>query len=824
MCLQNKKALKIYGTILHDVANYIRLKEELGDFTDAIIFACDEREFETARQLTSRYMREEKLQQHELEKIASEIISKLLKNDGIGETEVEKEVKEWLHFIPDIDEFLNLKKSRGNYKETFKILCIKKEFNKALRLATAQKMFTEGIELAKETGNNRIVTELQLQHATQRIFRSKRIETTDTSLHELSRDENLITAAKAKLLLAMDRNFKGDHMALCQKACNIYEQEQNTVGEIECFHILRVTIADLSLPQLTEHILRMISKAEQLKRAAHNKSRHGENVIVKAKIKEIKQFYGIKSAGSGQSKRFFMPTTQYLWFDKQHSDLRLDIDGMVELDRQDPFSVVRTHINRYITEWLKPVKSALKSEGKSKFPFYTGVKRLKYLRSTDEHSEMNNLQEYIKHCELESRVYRVGKQIAEAVYQFIQLLSPFSQILITLTKEICTSIASSTHLRWALEKKIDTLLSKESKNITCDTWLKAWQLFSILSLTQASWSEQQTDTLLHKRYPYEMEKCHFIGSRDHYFSFWVKCCKLLRSGRFVHIAIQNSLNYFVYHAVSYNTDDNIFISSENLVSILSIHTTVLLIMLSHSYSKQGEQDRIIPIPGTFQRFMQTFHLTNCHGKPDIGVRRACLETAKTMDAATIQTEVRNILAQFLLLLIKESENGFSPVKITIRKFQQQPEDTIHCLVLTLTIIGNLALMLDEDPRTNNLLQRAYEEILQYIDINTSSTSELLQDTCKNLEACQTAQDLFQSVVNKLLADSFGMNVMRLKIANQEKGEQVEFIECQCEKIPEIPIREQQFYQHPPQSETATNIGQSYAKTVASTEHGKRTQT
>ena len=269
------------------------------------------------------------------------------------------------------------------------------------------------------------------------------------------------------------------------------------------------------------------------------------------------------------------------------------------------------------------------------------------------------------------------------------------------------------------------------------------------------------------------------------------------------------------------------VSIENLISILSIHTTALLIMLSHSYSKKGEHDRIIPIPGTFQKFMQTFHLTNCHGKPDIGVRRACLETAKTMDAATIQSEVQNILVQFLLLLIRESENGFSPLKTTLRKSQQQPGDTVHCLVLTLTIVGNLVLMLDQDFRTNSLLQSAYEDILQYIDAHISSLTELLQDTCENLEICQTAQDIFKRVVNKLLTDSFGMNVMRLNIVKQEKGEQVEFTNCQCEEIPDILISERQVYhevEYPPQSKTATTIGPSYAKTVASTEHGKRTQT
>ena len=222
---------------------------------------------------------------------------------------------------------------------------------------------------------------------------------------------------------------------------------------------------------------------------------------------------------------------------------------------------------------------------------------------------------------------------------------------------------------------------------------------------------------------------------------------------------------------------------ENLVVILSIYTTALLTMLSHSY-RRNQQERIIPVPQTFESFMFTFHLINCHGESNMGVQSACLETAKVLDTETIQTEVYGLLHQFLLLLIGKFRDYFNPWEGAVKESPRQSADTLHCFVLTLTILGNLILMCDSS--LNSFLQETYEEMLTYL--HPSSSDTFSENVFKNMNKCKTVRDLFQNVIRKLLGYTTGMSVMQLKITTEEEQEKVKFAECQYEQIPDIPIR------------------------------------
>ena len=772
--------------MIGDVDNYTRLKEQLEDYQGAVTFACDHRQFHTGLQLVKRFEKEGKLQQPELLELADTSIVKLLKMDKTGE------VSKWLVFIPDIAHHLAVKKNDGKYKEAFSILCAKNEFEEAFRIARAQNLFMESIKTAKYLKHSHRVAILQLQQATQEILMKNIVESPELlkALKALATDNtNNLIAAKAKLFLAMDCN-QTTSATLCQEAYATYEEEQNTVGEIECFHIQKDYIEKLEV--LIEKTQLLVCKANNLIFVTNQWPRLGKNTTV---VRQIEKFYGLESEckkAIAKSKHYFIPKTQYLWIassHNKHAQLEYDLDGMVKLHQKEAFRIVNSHIQGYTTNWLENAKAKLQKDFEDSFHFYREIREQGYLKPQQLPSTTYNLNHFVELCTLASQLH---EEIGDPVNVLFYLLSPFSQLLIPLTLEDYAKLASSMHLSTPLRAKVETAI-KLVKKPNCDRWLEAWRILSILCTHLTAQSGEQTDTLLEIYLAENIVPPNFIwdtilNKNRHYFSYWLHSCKLLESGVTALFAIKISTDNFIQHAASYSTADNMLISIENLVSVLSVHTTTLLFMLSHCYSKKNQRERIIPVPGTFQRFMDDFHLINCHGKSDIGIQIACRETARAMEADGIQMEVSSLLLQFLSILTGKFRANFNPWKIAIQKSQQQTGDTLHCLVLTLTVLGNLALMCDKT--LISFLQESYQEMLKHLRLTTTviSVPKSFQNAFRMMQKCKTIQDLFQNVLNELLTDSVGMEVMQLKINTQGEQEQIEFEHCQWEKIPDIPMR------------------------------------
>ena len=798
--LQFNKALESYDKA-KDVHSYTRLKERLEDYQGAISYAFEHKQFDIGLQLAIRFEKQEKVQQAELAVIANETISKLLLMDKINE------VRKWLMFIPDQQQLLDTKKHDCRYREAFGILCAQNKFSEAFRLARAQNLFNEAIKVAE---NPCKLSMFQLQQASYEILRMNCVKNAEVirALEVLTKGKDAEVAAKAKFFLAMDQNRKNGTI-LCREAYDTYKQEGNAVGEIECIHIilLRNTIQKLSI--LIEQTISMVSTAKKLTDVMSKWPQiEGNEIQV---VEHIETFYGFESNEKrliAKSKYYFIPKTKYLWISShvKQTKLQYDSDGMVRLHQEKALMVVRSHIEGYTSGWLRTAQAKLQKAFEHNFEFHREIKRQGYLRPQQPLPKGFNISHYMELCELESKLHRVHNEIEDPVTVVFDLLSPFSQLLIHLKREDYERVASS-YLAETLKTKVKTALKVEDKP-NCDRWLEAWR---ILLITATDQSGEQTDSILEVYQAENMIPPYSIWDtllqKDrHYFSYWLDSCKFLESGRTALFAIKISTENFIQYAANNSTAENMSISMENLISILSVHTSALLIMLSHSYAKQNQQERIIPVPETFQRFMEDFHLISCYGKSNIGIQMACCETAKAIGPDIIQMEVSSLLVQFLKILIGEFRQNFNPWKIAITKSQLQSGDTLHCLVLTLTILGNLVLLCDTS--LVSFLQESYLKMLKHISNPTVTISKYLKNAYRNMQKCVTTKDLFQNVLSNLLSDSIGMNVTQLKIAEQEEPEQVVFTECQCEKIPEISIRLQDTLQENTQQQPVSSISNS----------------
>ena len=237
-----------------------------------------------------------------------------------------------------------------------------------------------------------------------------------------------------------------------------------------------------------------------------------------------------------ETKYYFLPKTYYLWFPGhiKYVKPQYDSDGMVKLSQKDALTLVTSHIREYTTTWLKMTKEKLHMEfERLDFAFHSEIKQQGYcgLKPQPPRTKGYNIREYMKLCELEWKMYKVCKEIGDPINILFNLLSPFSQLSIPLSKEDCTSMALSTHLCRELRDRATRALEAVNEP-NCDRWLEAWQVFSLLQINHTAQSEHNTEVLFAK---YQAENMIEYGCDPvyrHYFSFWLESCKLLRSGNY----------------------------------------------------------------------------------------------------------------------------------------------------------------------------------------------------------------------------------------------------------------------------------------------------
>ena len=763
----------------------------MGEYKDAVFFACAQNQCQTGLQLVKRFEEERKLKQPELYEIARELIGKWLKT---GKKAV---VSGWLQFIVDEQEKLCLMKKAELYSMVFSTLDSQDKHVEAFRYAKANSMFTEAIAKAKKLDRIDIVTKFELQQFEEEILSCGSVEVTSVpGLEKLATMNDPNIAAKANLLLAKNESTR-KHSAITfyEEANRLYKMLGNKVGEFECFHTVILRELQENLHLLVKETITSIHRAEGFIEST-GKKYGDESLVVHEMVKAFHNVEVTEERSFSNVKYYCIPKKLFLWVSAsgKHDSATVDSDGMFKIEEKKMLEAMNAHVKKCIRRWKKAIEQRINTVFQEDFAFHDEIKQRGFLQPKKQHQQKYNMEHYTKHCELQLQLLTVHKQIDDPTDTLLCLLSPFSQLIVHLAKEDYITIRKSTRLCRALWKKVDEVVN------TSDRLLVAWQILSIIDTNNYTLAhiKEQTESV-NEEYKHNQEKNYkaplpfrldqHSKMYRHTFSYWLESCELLKHGTKALFAIETSLHNYMQHTIKINDP----ISIENTITILSIHTTALLAMLTYSYYKQKQEQAIVPIPETFQRFMLTFHWTNCHGESNVGVSVACLETAKKMEAGVLQSEVIKLLKQFLSLLTGKTKTleTYHPIKHVFENTQLQSGEPLHCLVLTLTILGNLALVSDCDPSLNTFLLDIFEETLHCLDpIKVSQFAECIPETFKdaheNLLKAKTAQDIFQ-VLSKLLADTMGMNMLKLCVVKQGNREQIEFSKCHSREIPNIPL-------------------------------------
>ena len=804
--IQFKDALKIYRRHLKDVKSCARMKEKMGDHKGAVDYCFSRNRPEIGLNLAKRYITEGLLEQEpELSKIAYTQIMKCL------QTREHANVKTWVTFLPGIYQQVHILKQAKLYNDAYQLLRQEKMFKEAFRLLSAQGMFTDGIQLAKETEDIDMRNSFLLQQATKAIVQRRPLS---ADLQEvLSEVDNLNVRAKAHLLLVCSIRKETEVRdakcaALCNKAMNIYTSKlRNKVGEIECFHLLRSLQPDKE-KSLHSHGTKIVDMVKKVEEVCDFLEKSTVTATSSKLLRDLEEFYGLQKHGNSM---YYMPDAQDLWIRKliecANGAERVDSDGMLQLTQAHVKDAVRQHLRGYVEQWRKELQqtvTALQNKFKLSFPFHLEIKKNGHLHPTKRFFGQTAIQDYLSTCEVSLEVYKVTPQSFEdwdPILPLLQLLSPFSQLYMPFTKDTYRLISDIKILSLSLNNKVKESLdigTTGTQLLTCDEWLKAWRVLSssnrvkdirrVISRQKKRITKELLDIKDHKppyAYAYSYDKK--TNSCEHYFSYWLRSCDLLKQSNKALVAIQLSMHHFVQVVARRRSLRKI--STENLVNILSVHSSALLAMLSHSFHRQ-KQEKTVCLPETFQHLVQTFDLQNCHGEKGSGLLATSFRTANVMKPDQIQKKVFRCLYEILELLLGLFNEHFSTLRYSMKSPAQiESREATHCLLLTLTVYANLSIC---DPFNKNKLEQHHIDIIHaLVNVNHHKfeSAQPLQIAYVALQNCTTTQGLFRDVILKLLSP-LEMSLVELKTVNVMGNWQIKFKPCQPKLITLLPLKRQ----------------------------------
>ena len=256
--------------------------------------------------------------------------------------------------------------------------------------------------------------------------------------------------------------------------------------------------------------------------------------------------------------------------------------------------------------------------------------------------------------------------------------------------------------------------------------------------------------------PYTYSKSE--GSFQSIFAMWEWVCKLYREGNKALAATRISIVYFVQVIVRRRSLNKTF-CIENLVYILSIQSTALLAMISASKFKV-KQPIVFLVPESFELIAKSFDIINCDCQEGNNCRllTACFNTSQDVSYHKILRDSVKLLIYILEILSGTYKENYKPLMAAVN--HGTDTEAIHCLVLTLTVLGNLVL---HDLIHSELCHSIYNKILSAFQSTLKSKLIIrtMPETFYQLASSKNTKELFEGVISRLL-QSVGLRLMSLQ--------------------------------------------------------------
>ena len=240
---------------------------------------------------------------------------------------------------------------------------------------------------------------------------------------------------------------------------------------------------------------------------------------------------------------------------------------------------------------------------------------------------------------------------------------------------------------------------------------------------------------------------YWIGNNKyrHLFFYWLVACDFMKKGQ-ASYSSRCAVKYFFLGGNRRN------ISVMNIVNIFALHSTSLLAILTHINHLNGVQ-RQFCVPFLYKHVVNLFDFLSTHTEEDRSAMVACAEEVVANPECHVKLAVNceHILRTMLDILL-----GYRcHVHILARAFKS--EDAIKsgaacsCLILTLTIFGNLILISYKHQANSKLNLYSMDEYQQRICI-------ILR---KVVAGCKCEQDFVHETLTTIVKKNYSSNVFPL---------------------------------------------------------------
>ena len=617
------------------------------------------------------------------------------------------------------------------------------QYTEAYRILTAQARHNEGIKLAEKQGDESMMVRFTIQKAVSELLSDGSLNDPDTvdRLQRIAVGKN--TDLKAQACLLLGRSKKDP--AMCRKAFDLYKSSNPShgIGEVESFNAFAELKPQLDKPlQLIRPLIEACKAAKSVLKAIESRNKPTFTASYGRILEEVEDFYSLQK--QGESDVYIFPKSQDLWaklVECSTTSSELDADGMLKLDATLTLRTISEHLNVYLTEWMQKdslsVCQALKTRLGS-VPFHKPLCEGGFLQQSFANYPPRELEYYISLCLLAlDTVHCGGKLFTSAKIRRIlqNLFSPQAAVYLPVSKLHMITIRRSELAYKELEAVTASTLTTQEVNFKMDEWLEAWRIFCMLGKgtqrMESVLSESQKQVNIkaanvqkaprlhraishtHKPAALRQQPTHGIqdeyskserrdfkpphvfvyygreDSYDHIFSLFLKSCAFIRSHCKVLTASKLVLHFIMNKMLASG------ISVTNLVNIACIHSIALLGLATHCYFLLKQPSKFL-VPHTYKHIAQVFDDLNCQSSGDKWLLHACMEDVIIQKCSKpnlpqLTNDILKLLQLILNVLIGRHNQHFNVLRYAIKNERcLQNGEANHCLILVLTLFGNLA--------------------------------------------------------------------------------------------------------------------------------------
>ena len=701
--LQYEQALK--GFIRsRDVEGCAMMKEKSGDYTGAIkLFITFNRRIDALAQAAEYERKGIVLGQEVKVAYLAHTFAKMY-----SKHKDKTKLLKVLEYMPDASQRIRFLKEAKLYSKACEVHIQQGQYAEAYRLLTAQAKYKDGIDLAEKQGNEEMAARFAVQKAVAELISNGSIKDPNVvkRLQIIAgRPESSQTKAQACLLLGRSN----EDASMCRKAFDLYKSFTPAckIGQVESFSAFTKLKPQVDRPlQLIRPVIEACKAAKSIQNAIEN--RQNPTASFTRILQEVEDFYYLQKQGDVYS----FPQSLDLWgklVECSTAGSEVDPDGMLKLDVTLTLMRISEHLNNYITDWMEQdCMQALKSR-LAGFPFHKHLCEGGYLQQSFMTYPPGELKTYIDFCLLSLEADSCGSKLFRSmdVTRILQnLFSPQAAVYLPVSKLHMNPIRRSELVSKGFEKEIAATLGTRDADFKMNQWLEIWRMSCLLGK-----GTQRIESVLNERQRLENTKAEsgnqatykpshtsVYSSREkkyqHVFSLFMKSCALIRSDCKVLTASKIVL-HFIVKTIANRKSLASSISVGNFVNIVCIHSIALLGLATHCCFLL-KQPCIFLVPHTYSHIAQVFDDLNCHTQGDKWLLRACMEDVNIQKCSKsnfpqLTKDILELLQLVLDVLLGRYNRHFYVLRFAIRNLTRlQNGEVKHCLILVLTLFGNLA--------------------------------------------------------------------------------------------------------------------------------------